>query len=95
MKIDRLFSNRNLIILATLAFVAWVLFFDRNNYLDSRELDRRIRELESEKTFYLHKIKEDSAVIAGLKDSAFLERFSRENFLMRRPGEEIYLIEEK
>lgn len=95
MKIDQLFSNRNIIIVATLAFVAWVLFFDRNNYLDSRELDRKIRELESEKAFYLHKITEDSAVIAGLKDSAFLERFSRENFLMRLPGEEIYLIQEQ
>lgn len=94
MKIDRLFSNRNLIILATLAFVAWVLFFDRNNYLDSRALDRKIRELESEKAFYLHKLQEDSTVIAGLKDSAFLERFARENFLMRRTGEEIYLIDE-
>ena len=34
-------------------------------------------------------------VIAGLKDSAFLERFARENFLMHRPGEVIYLIDEK
>lgn len=95
MKLDRFFSNRNIIIFATLAFAAWVLFFDRNNYLDSRELDRKIRELESEKAFYLHKIREDSTVIAGLKDSAFLERFARENFRMHRAEEEIYLIDEK
>lgn len=95
MKIDRLFSNRNIILFATLAFVAWILFFDRNNYLDSRELDRKIQEMEAEKAFYLHKIREDSAVIAGLKDSAFLERFSRENFRMHRPDEAIYLIGEE
>lgn len=95
MKIDRLFSNRNIFILATLAFVAWIVFFDRNNYLDSRELDRRIEELEQEKAFYVNKIREDSIVIAGLKDSAFLERFGRENFRMHRPSEEIYLIDEK
>lgn len=95
MKIDRLFSNRNIFIIATLAFAAWIVFFDRNNYLDSRRLDHKIRELEEEKAFYVHKIREDSAVIAGLKDSAFLERFARENFRMHRPGEEIYLIDEK
>jgi cell division protein FtsB len=95
MKIDRLFSNRNIILFATLAFVVWVLFFDRNNYLDSRELDRKIREMENEKVFYQHKIREDSAVISGLRDSAFLERFGRENFWMHRPDEVIYLIDEK
>ena len=95
MKFERLFSNRNIFICATLVFVAWIVFFDRNNDLDSRQLDRKIRELEQEKIFYIHKIAEDSAVIAGLKDSAFLERFARENFLMHRPGEVIYLIDEK
>lgn len=95
MKIDRLFSNRNIIILATLTFAAWIVFFDRNNYLDSRQLDQKIEELEQEKAFYVNKIREDSSVIAGLKDSAFLERFGRENFRMHRPGEEIYLIDEK
>lgn len=95
MKIDQLFSNQNIILFATLAFVVWVLFFDRNNYLDSRELDRKIREMESEKIFYRNKIREDSAVISGLHDSAFLERFGRENFRMHRPDEMIYLIDEK
>lgn len=94
MKINNLFSNRNIFIFATLAFVGWVLFFDRNNYLDSRELDAKIEELELEKTYYTKKIRDDSTVIAGLKDSAFLEKFARENFLMHRPGEEIYLIDE-
>ena len=46
MKFERLFSNRNIFICATLVFVAWIVFFDRNNYLDSRQLDRKILELE-------------------------------------------------
>lgn len=95
MKITNLLSNRNIFIFATLAFVVWVLFFDRNNYLDSRTLDHKIEELEAERTYYLQKIREDSTIIAGLKDSAFLEKFARENFLMHRPDEEIYLINEK
>lgn len=95
MKIEHLFSNRNIMILATLVFVAWVLFFDRNNYLDSMELDRKIKAIEAEKEFYKQKVRDDSIVIAGMKDSAFLEKFARENFRMHRDGEEIYLIDEK
>lgn len=72
-----------------------MLFFDRNNFLESRLLDDRIRELEAEKAYHQHKISADSAVIEGLKDSAFLERYSRENFLMHLPDEEIYLIDDK
>ncbi|MCH5305141.1 MAG: septum formation initiator family protein [Rikenella sp.] len=94
MKIDRLFSNRNIILFATVFFAVWVFFFDRNNYIDSRALNQKIREMEREKNFYLHKMQEDSAVIAGLKDSAFLERFARENFRMHRPDEVIYLLDE-
>lgn len=94
MKIDRLFPTGT-----SSSSRHWPLscgfFFDRNNYLDSRELDRKIREMENEKVFYQHKIREDSAVISGLRDSAFLERFGRENFWMHRPDEVIYLIDEK
>ncbi len=94
MKLGNLFSNRNIFILSTLLFVVWIVFFDRNNLLDSTALDQRIEELEQERTYYLEKIRQDSAVIAGLKDSAFLERYAREHFLMHRPGEEVYLIDE-
>lgn len=95
MKLQSIFSNRNIFIVATLVFVVWVVFFDRNNYIASRELDERIAELEEERDYFIQKIREDSIVIVGLKDSAFLERYARENFLMRKAGEEIYIIGEK
>lgn len=94
MKFKRIFANRNIFIAATIFFVVWVVFFDRNNMLDSLELDRKIEELETEKRYYLERIREDSAVIMGLSDSAYVERFARENFLMRRSNETLYLIEE-
>lgn len=95
MKVEQLFSNRNIIVVATLGFAAWILFFDRNNYLDSLALDRKIQEMEAEKAFYMRKIAEDSVIISGLKDSSFLERFAREQYHFSRPGETVYLIEEK
>lgn len=95
MKLSKLFSNRVIFVLATIVFVVWILFFDRNNFLDSLELDERIEKLEEEKAYYMEKIRQDSTVINGLKDSAYLERFTRENFYMQRENEEIYTIQEE
>lgn len=95
MEIKNLFSNRNILIVATLFFVAWVTFFDRNNYIDIRELDARIKEMEQERDYYKSKITEDSTVVAGLADSAYLEKYAREHFFMKRAGEKMYLIKNK
>lgn len=95
MIIKNIFSNRNIVIFATLIFVAWILFFDRNNYLDSLILDRKIETLETEKAYYKRRITEDSTVIVGLKDSAFVDKFARENFLMQRSDEQIYIIDQQ
>jgi cell division protein FtsB len=37
----------------------------------------------------------DSTLLENLKDPDFLERFARENYLMRREGEEVYIIEKE
>lgn len=92
MKLENLFSNRNIIIALAVLFAGWVVFLDRNNWLDSQQIDQRILELETERDFYQSKISQDSLVIEGLKDSAFTEAFARENFFMKRPGETMFLI---
>ncbi len=94
MKRSQLFSNRNIILVITLVFGVWVFFFDQNNYHSSMELNRKIDELEAEKAYYRKQISEDSAVIEGLKDSVFVEKFAREHFLMKRSNELIYLLDE-
>lgn len=90
--IKRLLSNWGIIAIITLLFAVWVFVFDRNSYLNVVELDSRIEELEAERDFYKQKIAEDSAVIVGLKDSAYLEQFARENFYMKRENEKMFII---
>ena len=92
MEIKNLFSNRNIIILAVLSFAAWMLFFDRNNYLDIRNLDEKIESLEQERDYYEERIAQDSAVIVGLQDTSYLEGFARENFFMLRENEKMYIL---
>ena len=43
---------------------------------------------------YQQKITQDSTILENLKDDAFLERYAREHYLMKRQGETIYIIKE-
>lgn len=92
MDFKKLLSNWGLITIITIVFAVWIFVFDRNSYLDVRELERRVNELETERDFYIRKIAEDSAVIVGLQDSAYLEKFARENYYMKRDEETMYIV---
>ncbi len=94
MEARKIFTNRHIILFLMVGFIVFMLFFDRNNYIDTQKLNRRIEELEAECQYYRDRIAADSAIIEGLNDNAFLEKFARENFLMQRDGEEVYLINE-
>lgn len=75
-------------------FIIWILFLDSNAWLTShRELDKQIADKEQTADFYMRGIAADKARIKQLQDSAGLEKFGRERYLMKRENEEIYLIE--
>ncbi len=79
-------------VVALIAFLVLVTFFDKNSLIDNRKLRGKIRELEQQREFYLEKIRQDSLVIENLHDSAFLERYAREHFYMKRPEETLYIV---
>lgn len=58
-------------------------------------LSRDIARLERRKTYYTETIRQDSTVLRNLDDDEFLERFARERYLMRRKGEQIYIVEKQ
>jgi len=56
----------------------------------------KLRTLKNEKEYYQEKIKEvekDKKELMG--NDALLEKFAREKYLMKKPGEDIFIIEEK
>lgn len=87
----RILSNKYLLIF--LIFLVWMLFFDGSSYLLHRELDTEINKLEGNRSYFKKEIDQDKAQIKQLKDSAGLERFAREEYLMKKDNEEIYIIE--
>ena len=86
---------RNKYILTALVFLIWLLLFDQNNLSERRKSTREYNRLLEEKEYYLQKIKDDSKRIEELKtDDDNLEKFAREQYLMKKDNEDIFIISE-
>ncbi|TXD51267.1 MULTISPECIES: FtsB family cell division protein [unclassified Polaribacter] len=83
----------NVFVMILIPFIVWMLFFDENSYLIHNKFDQEIEELESTILFYKGKIDQDKETIKKLQDSLELERFAREQYLMKKENEDIYIIE--
>ena len=70
-----------------------MLFFDNFSYLETRLLNKKIKELESNIDFYREESKKDSIEINYLKDIDHLEAYARKKYYMKRKDEEVYVIE--
>lgn len=87
----RIFSNFYLVI--GIIFLSWLIFFDSNDLYTQIKQTAKLKALEDQRTFYNEKIeevKEDRAEL--LSDDELLEKFARENYLMKKPEEDVYVI---
>lgn len=87
----KFFGNRYVLII--LFFAVWILFLDNYSYLEHRILNKEIDELEENKNYYIQEIKKDSTAIRQLNDPDQIEKYGREKYYMKRPDEDIYIIE--
>ena len=90
-KIPSIFRNKY--ILTILIFIIWLLLLDSNNlvarFRDIRELHR----LRNDKEYYTKKIEIDKKKLQELKtDDQNLEKFAREQYKMKKPDEDLYII---
>ena len=94
MKVLRLFKNKFLV--ATILFIVWMLFFDHNNLFLHLGYRNELSELKENKKYYLEQIdKTRTEVDLIKKDPRWVEKVAREQYLMRRENEDVYLIKEK
>lgn len=87
----RIVSNKYLLVLV--GFAIWMLFLDGNSWLIHRELNSEVDGLVKNKEYYLREISKDRQTIENLNDSIELEKFARQEYYMKRPNEEIFIIE--
>ncbi|MDP9230637.1 MAG: septum formation initiator family protein [Bacteroidota bacterium] len=82
-------------LLTAIAFLAWMLFFDRNDFLTQRLRTNELRELQQSKQYYTDQIFTEKAELELLKSNpATLEKYAREKYYMKRDNEELFLIPE-
>ncbi len=87
---------RSFYFIVSLSFVVWMLFFDPNDFISQYKMRDIFKETESEKAYYKEKIIEvDKEREALLNDNKKIEQFARENYLMKKPTEDVYVIVEK
>ena len=73
-----------------------MVFLDSNDLINRFRLSGKLRSLENEREYYREKIVEvekDRQELMGT--SELLEKFAREKYLMKKPSEDIFIIEEK
>ena len=76
--------------------MVWMTFLDSNDLINRFRLSGKLRSLENEREYYQEKIVEvekDRQELMGT--SELLEKFAREKYLMKKPSEDIFIIEEK
>lgn len=90
----KFFWNKYMISL--LIFFVWLLFLDQNSIWERWSNQSTIEALESEKDYFLKKIESDKARINELKTNRKnLEKFAREQYLMKKPNEDIFIVIEE
>ena len=76
-------------------FIIWMIFLDTNSYLIHSRLNSEIEQLIIKNENLKKEIEKDIKFINDMKDLDKYEAFARENFYMKKDGEEIYIIEYK
>jgi len=84
---------KNKYVIATLAFVVWIVFFDRNDLITQAGYLHQLSTLRDQKTYLQEEImKTDTDRNELRSDPAKLEKFAREKYLMKKGNEDVYLI---
>tara|TARA_B100001093_G_C26656871_1_gene940031 strand:- start:5 stop:316 length:312 start_codon:yes stop_codon:yes gene_type:complete len=83
----------NLYAIIGVFFIIWMVFLDSNSLLIYFNLERKLSELERQKSNLQESIALDRKTLIQLSDSIEIERYARERYLMKRKNEDVYLIE--
>jgi cell division protein FtsB len=89
-----LFKNKYFII--SMAFVVWMIFFDKNDLFSQYQYHQQLTKLKQERDFYQ---KETTKVNKDLDELTSnpqkLEKFAREKYLMKKDNEDVFVIVQK
>lgn len=90
-KIPAVFRNRYL--LTIIIFLIWVILIDSNNLITRFKDISELSKLKKDREYYIEKIESDKQKLKELRtDNDNLEKFAREQYKMKRPDEDLYIV---
>lgn len=85
----------NKYVLALLFMVVWMTFFDEVDFFTQKDRLSTLHQLEKKATYYQKEIEIANQDLIDIQNNdEAIEKFAREKYLMKKSGEDIYLIEE-
>ena len=94
MKAIRIFKNKYLI--ATILFVVWMLFFDHNNIFLHLQYRKELNELKADKKYYQEQIDLTRKEVDLTKSNPqAMEKVAREQYLMKKDDEDVFVVGEE
>jgi cell division protein DivIC len=85
---------RNKFVLATISFVVWMMFFDRNDMFTQIERKSELNELKQSKQYFEKQIAENRKFSKDLQfNASAIEKYARERYLMKRENEDLFIIQ--
>lgn len=77
-------------------FLLWLFFFDENSLVQHFQQRQRLSQLIEQEQFLRNKILSDQRKIKELQTNlANLEKFAREEFLMKKENEDVFVVVEE
>ena len=90
----RLFNLfRNKYFLVSMAFLVWMIFFDKNDLFSQYQYHQQVNKLKQERDFYFKettKVRKDLDELTS--NPQMLEKFAREKYLMKKDNEDVFVI---
>ena len=84
---------RNKYIAALIGFIILMLFIDHNDIFVQMDRRRQLNNLLASKHFYEQQIEQTKKNLSDLQNnSAALERYAREKFLLKRDNEDLFVV---
>ena len=86
-----LFKNKYF--LASVAFLVWMIFFDKNDLFSQYQFHQQVSKLKQEREFLQKQTTEVNTQLTELStDKTALEKFAREKYLMKKDNEDIFVV---
>jgi cell division protein DivIC len=85
----------NKYLLAIGFFFVWMLFFDQKDFFSTLEKRKELNSLVEKKQYYQQEIEKAKQELTDFQSNpAAIEKFARERYMLKKDGEDVFIIED-